>query len=748
MLSFSISRRQSHRATRHPRGPCRQSPLEELEARQLLSSLFTVTNANDGGTGSLRQAILSSNAAIGPATNSIDFKIGNAGAYAILLKSALPPIAQPVVIDGTSEPGTGTAPRIELVGTNPGALAVGLDLTASNSTIKGLSIVDFTSDGVQINSASGDLIADNYIGLTAAGQQASNDGNGVIIQGGSSNNTVGGTAAVAGNVISGNDGNGVEITDSSTRNLIQRNFIGTNAAGTVAMRNELNGVLITGTLSDNSSTSSNTNPSDNNTVGGGNLISGNFQNGVAINDGSSGNLVGGNFIGTNIAGYGAVHNAYDGVLIAGTSSDNNTVGGGNLISGNWRDGVEISSGASDNLVDGDLIGTNLLNNGYTSGLGNEWSGAVIDGPTSTGNTIGGTAKGGGDVISGNWGFGVEVYGSPSNLVEGDWIGTNSSNAYAPNGLSGVMITGGSSTVGNTIGGTVAGSGNVISDNYQYGVVIVGGSSASLVEGNLIGTGVGGNGALPNGWSGVGIGGSYNNTIGGSAKGARNVISGNDLWGLLITNGATGTLVEGNLIGTNISGTAAVPNAWDGVSIQASTTVHNTIGGTAAGAANTISGNTRNGVYLSSGAAGNLVEGNLIGTNAAGTGAVENVLNGVQIDNFASHNTVGGTASGAANTISYNGQSGVYLLGDGVKNPNGIGDNPGNLVEYDVIDHNLLDGVRINASPQDSITLIDCTIQYNASYGIWENNSQTYLFIGTVPTSNNGKVTNPQIYTNN
>jgi hypothetical protein len=276
-------------------------------------------------------------------------------------------------------------------------------------------------------------------------------------------------------------------------------------------------------------------------------------------------------------------------------------------------------------------------------------------------------------------------------------------------------------------------------------LISGGASGTLLEGNRIGTGPLGAAALPNGWSGVVISDSANTTLGGTAQGAGNVISGNDLWGVRITGGSMGTLLEGNLIGTNAAGTAAVANGWDGVYIDGAKTTRNTVGGTVAGAANTISGNTRNGVYITNYAWGNLVEGNLIGTNAAGTGGVKNLLNGVQIDDFASYNTIGGTAKGAGNTISYNANNGVYLLGDGVKNANGIGDNPGNVVEHDVIAFNHGDGVAINASPQDNIMVIDCTIASNTSWGIWENNSAPYQFIGDVLT-NNGH--DNKIYTNN
>ena len=105
---------------------------------------------------------------------------------------------------------------------------------------------------------------------------------------------------------------------------------------------------------------------------------------------------------------------------------------------------------------------------------------------------------------------------------------------------------------------------------------------------------------------------------------------------------------------------------------------NIIGGTTAGAANVIAGNT-DGVYLSgSGATGNLIEGNFIGTNSGGADQLGNSGDGVAIDGDASNNTIGGTASGAANIIAYNGGAGVDVL-SGVGNSilsNSISSNAG------------------------------------------------------------------------
>src|SRR5438874_10284394 len=111
---------------RRPYRPC----LEVLEDRQLLAT-FLVTNAGDSGGGSPRQAIVSANAQAG--TDSIDFDIGGTGVHSIALLSALPTITDPVILDGTSQPGFTGTPLIELNGAGAGETASGLTLSAGSS---------------------------------------------------------------------------------------------------------------------------------------------------------------------------------------------------------------------------------------------------------------------------------------------------------------------------------------------------------------------------------------------------------------------------------------------------------------------------------------------------------------------------------------------------------------------------------------------------------------------------------------
>jgi titin len=198
-----------------------------------------------------------------------------------------------------------------------------------------------------------------------------------------------------------------------------------------------------------------------------------------------------------------------------------------------------------------------------------------------------------------------------------------------------------------------------------------GTSGNLVQGNFIGTDSAGSNTIGNGVAGVRINaGAVANTIGGTGAGAENVISGNEAEGVLISGaGTSGNLVQGNYIGTNPTGTGALPNQ-NGVLIQAGAVnntiggaVANTIGGTSAGAENVISGNKAEGVLISgAGTSGNLVQGNFIGTDSNGSNTIGNGRAGILINRGATSNTVGGTVPGTGNVIAYNVQAGVRVSG--------------------------------------------------------------------------------------
>src|SRR5436190_6264800 len=107
-FSGRVNRPEGQRRARGPRRPppAFQPLLEGLELR-LAPSTFTVINTNDSGAGSLRQAILDANTNLG--LDTICFNIPGSGVHTISLTSALPPIADPVFIDGYTQPANGGA---------------------------------------------------------------------------------------------------------------------------------------------------------------------------------------------------------------------------------------------------------------------------------------------------------------------------------------------------------------------------------------------------------------------------------------------------------------------------------------------------------------------------------------------------------------------------------------------------------------------------------------------------------------
>ena len=261
--------------------------------------------------------------------------------------------------------------------------------------------------------------------------------------------------------------------------------------------------------------------------------------------------------------------------------------------------------------------------------------------------------------------GIDLDVNGGNIIQGNYIGTDLTGSVdLGNGLNGVAISQGSSS--NLIGGSAAGEGNLISGNGDFGIIIVDpGSNENVMQGNLIGTDATGTVDLGNGSVGVVIGaGASNNVIGGTQPGARNLISGNDSAGVHIdTVGTTGNVVQGNYIGTDVTGTVAIGNVYEGVFIGGGSS-KNVIGGTSPGAGNVISGNNGYGVTITDmWTSGNVVQGNYIGTDVTGTLPLGNSDNGVIIATDAMYNLIGGTESGAGNVIAFNNVNGVVLTDD-------------------------------------------------------------------------------------
>src|ERR1019366_4593018 len=164
---------------------------------------------------------------------------------------------------------------------------------------------------------------------------------------------------------------------------------------------------------------------------------------------------------------------------------------------------------------------------------------------------------------------------------------------------------------------------------------------NTISGCWIGLDATGTNAAPNAYQGILFGpGAGHNLIGGTNALARNVISGNRQYGLWMSDTNTvGNVMLGNYIGTDASGSFAVPNAAGGIGIFYNGLGH-VIGGTNAGACNIISGNGSAGIWLSGSNVGGItVSGNFIGLNAAGTSAISNTFAGIYVLNGASSNAI-------------------------------------------------------------------------------------------------------------
>ncbi len=556
---------------------------------------FTVTSTGDGvdsqlsdgicndgyGNCTFRAAIEQANYTYG--IDTILFDISGTGPHTIQPNYALPDINESLVIDGTSEPDFTGTPIIEIDGSNAGESA-GLDIRSGGSTIKGLVINNFLHAGIDMFFQGENTIVGNYIGTDVNGTTARPNEVGIYAVNNSSGNQIGGINSTERNIIAGNNDAAIYVGDGAANNIIQGNYIGTDVTGTIALFG--NGINIA---------------SPDNLVGGtepgaGNLISGTHGAGIWLGDdspGTEGNIIQGNLIGTDVTGTLALPNEA-GITI---TAPNNTIGGsvegaGNVISGNTYEGIGILAEAlpvTGNIITGNKIGTDITG---TIALGN---GAGVSLQGTSQNVIGGLTETERNIISGNQYGGISIDGSMNNVFD---------------------------TENNT------------------------------VTGNYIGTDITGQHAIGNFHHGITINESDNNTIGGSDTGAGNLISGNDRIGINILDLSSYNSVQGNFIGTDATGTDTIPNGSAGISLRSGSS-NNVIGGTDPGAANLISGNRAGISIGYSGTDSNIVQGNLIGTDITGQIPLGNNENGIDIYLGASDNQIGGNEENAGNLIAFN-----------------------------------------------------------------------------------------------
>jgi len=634
----------------------------------------TTTGDSDGLVGSLRQAIVDANGNPGP--DVIEFDIPGFTNALVQLETALPVITDTATIDGTTQSGDPVTPGIELDGSlltyslgAPGLLTIQY---TTDCVIRGLILYGSPGDGIHVFESDHTVVEGNFIGTDSTGSEArGNTGCGIFLSQ-SDQCRVGGTSPGSGNLISGNGTDTNNPADGISLSLcmgttIQGNSIGTDRPGQRALGNGGAGIRLS-------------NGSSSNTIGGlesaaRNVISGNRSAGIAV--GSSENTIQGNFIGVDARGTSPLGNGAGGVHLYNNGlgrTSGNLVGGTNpaarnLISGNHSDtgstfgvdfgGVSISGTACfSNLVQGNFIGTDVTGSQTVANLGP----GILVGSAGP-NLLGGTMSGAGNVISGN-DYGIYLVETTGSVVQGNWIGTDASGRNAlGNIMEGVGLY---YAAGNTIGGTGSGARNVISANGNDGVTLTGSDCTNnVVQGNFIGVDASGTNALGNGRAGVSLtryvastDSASKNLIGGAAPGAGNVISANAAAGVRVMDwSAAENVIQGNLIGTDATGTQALGN---GNGILVWNAPDNTIGGVEPGAGNVISGNQVGLMLTQPSASGNVVQGNWIGLKRDGASPLPNLSHGIVITTDARGNLIGGSSADAANRIVSNGGNGIWV----------------------------------------------------------------------------------------
>ncbi len=310
---------------------------------------------------------------------------------------------------------------------------------------------------------------------------------------------------------------------------------------------------------------------------------------------------------------------------AGTSSGSNGLtfagsGGGSTVRGLVINRFPASAiyldASSNNTFTGNFIGTDptgFIGRGNGSGIATQFFFG------STNVVIGGIVPAARNLISGNNGTGIELNGGGNARVQGNLVGlaadgvavlSNTGNGIAAGSFTGGTLIGGDDAADGTTDGVVRAR-NFCAGNGQAGIFLGGsGFGGATVQGNYIGTDVSGTQARPNG-AGISTNIADSAIVGGASPGAGNLISGNATHGIGIGN-TGGMVIKGNRIGTAGDGVTPLGNGTEGINFLANPT-NNRIGGVAVGEGNVIAYNGRDGVEIFQGT-GNPIRGNSIHSN--------------------------------------------------------------------------------------------------------------------------------------
>jgi hypothetical protein len=446
-------------------------------------------------------------------------------------------------------------------------------------------------NGIQIDCSSKNVIVSNFIGTDPTGLNAiPNTLNGILIKG-SKNNTIGGTVYTnsdnvtnnptgskgtvpivyifppLGNLISGNSQNGVMV-DSSSKNLFNGNFIGTDVSGIKALANWSDGVYI---LNSKAIVLRGCTITDNPFVYY-NVCSGNTKNGIHVSN-SKNTIIQGNFTGTGANNASVVANGLNGILIDGTSKKT-TVGGpiplGNVSAGNDLNGVYVTDTASSFITYNTFGG--LYAFGGAAPNGNH--GLLID---SSGKKLVARTN----VFSGNLQNGIRLTGNANKvLLESNIVGLDTKGtAILPNNLDGLVISGNASH--NTVGKQVVSviPRNAFSGNLGNGIYITDNASFNHVKLSFIGLDVSGLTSCPNQLNGVLLDKSSNNNLIGiidyRQKLRSTYISENLQYGVTINDLSHDNAIINNNIGITVTN-ASAPNVLGAVNNTTPPTNNNVI----------------------------------------------------------------------------------------------------------------------------------------------------------------------------
>ncbi len=608
---------------------------------------FHVSNSNDSGSGSFRQAVL--DAAGDVQSDNIVFD----SSFMMVSLSSYLRVTTTVNIIG----------NYAVISGNNSSNGVYFAAGSDGSTITAMAFIRSTGYGLSLASNC-NRVYNCAFGTNFSGTSGLGNNIGLSISGHS--NDIGGTLSSGYNIISGNTSYGLSIYNA-IGNHIHGNYIGTNGLATLAVPNGT-GIQLYGT-------STQTLIGGDRGAGQGNVISGNTNYGVYISDGSCfDNSLAGNYIGVDPSQTNPLPNSV-GILIHQATW--NYIGlpvanYGNVVAGNSSYGIYLWRG--NNTTDPRPYGNRIQNNyigicpdtGTVYGNNNGIYLAYADS-----NLIGGDRAGNeGNVISGNTGHGIYVLDGSGNTLSGNLIGTDiTGTAGAHNTGSGIRIQAGS---GNLIGGANSGftlrQGNLISGNDQHGITfnraITGEQQRyNNIYGNWIGLNLAGTGTIPNQQNGINFYiNAGDNNIGSANTNYRNVIAGNGGYGFQAQYGFNNK-VYGNYFGTDVNGTGFLPNSND--AIHWANSYRNRIGGTNTNEGNVICGSGTYGIYLAD-SFENTIIANFIGVLANHTVTSPNFSTGIYLTNWSYTNWIGLDTANKGNLI-----AGV---GDGINIAHDYADN--------------------------------------------------------------------------